>query len=59
VPPGTSTGSAAPIPVTGQVVNVAANSPNKLMLSVLTAVAIVLAVAVVAVRLVWFHTRGW
>ena len=38
--------SSGPIAVTGQVVNVAATSPNKLMLSVLTAVAIVLAVMV-------------
>ena len=38
--------SSGPIAVTGQVVNVAATSPNKLMLSVLTAVAIILAVVV-------------
>ena len=38
--------SSGPIAVTGQVVNVAATSPNKLMLSVLTAAAIVLAVMV-------------
>ena len=41
---GPSPVSSGPIAVTPQVVNVAANSPSKLMMSVLTAVAIILAV---------------
>jgi ABC-type phosphate transport system substrate-binding protein len=52
--PGTSSG---PVAVTGQVVNVAANSPNKLMLSVLTAVAIVLAVMVPPALGGWLRRR--
>jgi len=46
-----------PIPVTGQVVNVAANSPNKLMLSILTALAIVLAVVVPPALGGWLRRR--
>jgi ABC-type phosphate transport system substrate-binding protein len=50
-------GSTGPIAVTGQVVNVSANGPNKLMLSVLTAVAIVLAVAAPPALSGWLRRR--
>jgi ABC-type phosphate transport system substrate-binding protein len=50
-------GSTGPIAVTGQVVNVSANGPNKLMLSVLTAVAIVLAVAAPPALGGWLRRR--
>jgi len=43
--------------VTGQVVNVGASSPNKLMLSVLTAMAIVLAVMVPPALGGWLRRR--
>jgi ABC-type phosphate transport system substrate-binding protein len=46
-----------PIAVTGQVVNVGASSPNKLMLSVLTAVAVVLAVMVPPALGGWLRRR--
>jgi hypothetical protein len=49
--------SSGPIAVTGQVVNVAATSPNKLMLSVLTAVAIILAVMVPPALGGWLRRR--
>jgi ABC-type phosphate transport system substrate-binding protein len=52
-----SAGSTGPIAVTGQVVNVAAAGPNKLMLSVLTAVAIVLAVAAPPALSGWLRRR--
>jgi phosphate ABC transporter phosphate-binding protein len=52
-----TTGSTGPISVTGQVVNVAPNSPNKLMLSVLTAVAIVLAVTAPPALSGWLRRR--
>ncbi|MGN6792492.1 MAG: substrate-binding domain-containing protein [Streptosporangiaceae bacterium] len=52
-----SPGSTGPIAVTGQVVNVAPNSPNKLMLSVLTAVAIVLAIVVPPALGGWLRRR--
>ncbi|HEX6932834.1 MAG TPA: hypothetical protein VF162_11870, partial [Streptosporangiaceae bacterium] len=52
--PGASSG---PIAVTGQVVNVSAAGPNKLMLSVLTAVAIVLAVMVPPALGGWLRRR--
>jgi hypothetical protein len=51
---GTTTG---PVAVTGQVVNVAANPPNKLLLSVLTAVAIVLAVVAPPALGTWLRRR--
>jgi ABC-type phosphate transport system substrate-binding protein len=54
---GPSPVSSGPIAVTGQVVNVAASSPNKLMLSVLTAVAIVLAVVVPPALGGWLRRR--
>ena len=49
--------SSGPIAVTGQVVNVAAASPNKLMLSVLTAGAIIFAVMVPPALGGWLHRR--
>jgi ABC-type phosphate transport system substrate-binding protein len=52
--PATNTG---PIAVTPQVVNVAASSPSKLMLSVLTAVAIVLAVVAPPALSGWLRRR--
>jgi threonine/homoserine/homoserine lactone efflux protein len=52
--PTTNTG---PIAVTPQVVNVAASSPSKLMLSVLTAVAIVLAVVAPPALSGWLRRR--
>jgi ABC-type phosphate transport system substrate-binding protein len=52
--PSASTG---PIAVTPQVVNVAASSPSKLMLSVLTAVAIVLAVVAPPALSGWLRRR--
>jgi phosphate transport system substrate-binding protein len=52
-----SPGASGPIAVTGQVVNVGANSPNKLMLSVLTAVAIVMAVMVPPALGGWLRRR--
>ncbi len=54
---GPSPVSSGPVAVTGQVVNVAASSPNKLMLSVLTAVAIVLAVVVPPALGGWLRRR--
>ena len=54
VPTPTSSG---PIAVTGQVVNVAATSPSRLMLSVLTAVAIILAVMVPPALGSWLRRR--
>ena len=55
--PSSTQGSTGPIAVTGQVVNVSANGPNKLMLSVLTAVAIVLAVATPPALSGWLRRR--
>jgi ABC-type phosphate transport system substrate-binding protein len=49
--------SSGPVAVTGQVVNVAATTPNKLMLSVLTAVAIILAVMVPPALGGWLRRR--
>ncbi len=46
-----------PIEVSGQVVNVSPNSPNKLMLSVLTALAIVLAVTAPPALSTWLRRR--
>jgi ABC-type phosphate transport system substrate-binding protein len=55
---GPSTGTATgPVNVTGQVVNVAANPPNKLLLSVLTAAAIVLAVVAPPALGAWLRRR--
>ena len=57
--PGPSPGASnsGPVAVTGQVVNVAATSPNKLMLSVLTALAIVLALVAPPTLSVWLRRR--
>ncbi len=55
--PGPVASNTGPIAVTGQVVNVGASSPNKLMLSVLTAVAIVLAVMVPPALGSWLRRR--
>src|SRR5258707_9941374 len=55
--PSSGTGSAGPIAVSGQVVNVSPNSPNKLMLSVLTALAIVLAVTAPPALSTWLRRR--
>jgi ABC-type phosphate transport system substrate-binding protein len=49
--------SAGPVAVTGQVVNVAANSPDKLLLSVLTATLIVMAVALPPTLGTWLRRR--
>jgi ABC-type phosphate transport system substrate-binding protein len=46
-----------PVAVTGQVVNVAPNSPNKLMLAVLTALAIVAAIVVPPALGGWLRRR--
>ncbi len=54
---GSSSGTTGPITVTGQVVNVSPNSPNKLMLSVLTALAIVLAVTAPPALSTWLRRR--
>ncbi|HXL16365.1 MAG TPA: substrate-binding domain-containing protein [Streptosporangiaceae bacterium] len=54
---GPSSGTTGPITVTGQVVNVSPNSPNKLMLSVLTALAIVLAVTAPPALSTWLRRR--
>jgi phosphate transport system substrate-binding protein len=54
---GTSPGSTGPVAVTGQVVNVSATSPNKLMLGVLTALAIVLAVVAPPALSTWLRRR--
>jgi ABC-type phosphate transport system substrate-binding protein len=53
----TGTGSAGPVAVTGQVVNVSNNSPNKLALSVFTAFAIVLAIIVPPTLGAWLRRR--
>jgi len=52
-----SPSSTGPIEVSGQVVNVSPNSPNKLMLSVLTALAIVLAVTAPPALSTWLRRR--
>lgn len=54
---GPSSVSSGPIAVTPQVVNVAASSPSKLMLSVLTAIAIVLAIVVPPALSGWLRRR--
>jgi len=54
---GPSSGTTGPITVTGQVVNVSPTSPNKLMLSVLTALAIVLAVTAPPALSTWLRRR--
>jgi len=59
-PTGPSTGqpgASGPVAVSGQVVNVAAQTPNKLVLSVLTAMAIVLAVVVPPTLGAWLRRR--
>jgi ABC-type phosphate transport system substrate-binding protein len=50
-------GPTGPVAVNGQVVNVAANSPNKLMLAVLTALAIVAAIVVPPALGGWLRRR--
>ena len=55
--PSSGTGSTGQIAVSGQVVNVSPNSPNKLMLSVLTALAIVLAVTAPPALSTWLRRR--
>jgi len=55
--PSPTASSTGPIAVTGQVVNVAPDSPNKLMLSVLTALAIVLAVTAPPALTTWLRRR--
>ncbi len=60
VVPGTSTApgaSTAPVAVSGTVVNVPPNSPNKLMLAVLTALAIVVAVVLPPALGGWLRRR--
>ncbi len=60
VVPGTSPApgtSAAPVAVSGTVVNVPASSPNKLMLAVLTALAIVVAVVLPPALGGWLRRR--
>jgi ABC-type phosphate transport system substrate-binding protein len=53
----TSGGTGPPTAVTGQVVNVAAVTPNRLLLSVLTAVAIIGAILMPPVLGVWLRRR--
>ena len=57
-PAGTGPASGSgPVAVSGQVVNVAASTPNKLMLSVITALAIVLAIIAPPVLGAWLRRR--
>jgi ABC-type phosphate transport system substrate-binding protein len=55
--PTAATSTGPPVAVNPQVVNVSANSPNKLMLSVLTAVAILLAITAPPALSSWLRRR--
>jgi phosphate ABC transporter phosphate-binding protein len=55
--PSATEGTTGPVAVTGQVVSVGANGPNKLMLGVLTALAIVLAVTAPPALSTWLRRR--